>query len=57
MFDYRKVDDSGEMEVVHLSLRLEETRWPSFLSLLEDRLGRSEGYLKSERADRDLLRE
>ena len=55
VFDHQKVDDGGEMEVVHFSMRLEETRWPSFLDLLEERLKRSEEHLKSERADRDLL--
>ena len=55
VFDQRVRSADGEMEVVHLTLRLAQTRWPSFLQMLEDRLKRSNRRLQAERADREQL--
>jgi hypothetical protein len=55
VFDHRVRSEDGEMELVHLSLRLAETRWPSFLQMLKNRLQRSQKRLETERADREQL--
>ena len=54
-FDPRHVAPDGEMEVVAVSLKMDEARWPNFSVLLQDMLERLELALAAERSDREAL--
>jgi hypothetical protein len=54
-FNYQCTSDDGEMEIVHISIKMEDARWSSFKEMLIDRLERLMLLLKAERADREKL--
>ncbi|MDY6994213.1 MAG: SMI1/KNR4 family protein [Pseudomonadota bacterium] len=56
-FDKHVVSEDGEMEVVHLSIDGEETRWSSFGAYLQDYLKVTRKTLEHEQADRKDLNE
>ena len=56
-FDRSSASGGGELEIVHLTLQLAQTRWPSFVLMLENRLERSRQRLAVKRADRAALKD